>query len=432
MIRYAVIVGIAGLLVGASGKTERFELENGLDVMIRPVEGARQVALVTLFSLGGDHDPEGKCGLAHLVEHLYITAAAGEGKARNVTEYMKMYPDGWNAQTGDDYTVFAAVFHGGRLREEIQDAAARMGDLRITPSDLAREKPRLLQEIASMFERVPSLAAHNQATERVRPTPNGGRRGGVAAEVESTTVEEVQDRWKKLYKPANAILVLAGAIDPVQVKKAITDAFGEIPPGEEVPPAGKPMDPRLGEVDTIPIEPIRPGARPVVGIAYRVPIPSEDHYPAFLVHFGRLQQKLFLGGHMQDGSLTLQYAPLDDPRRLSLHGPLKEGESRSDGIRRLEAFIAEATTSPFGGGEEATVKNHLRFFFWTEEIADPFLQNLYLVAFALGRHAQMGIDPPALDRALDDLTAEEVQEAANAIFSPARRAAVIIDQKSSD
>jgi zinc protease len=388
--------------------------------------------MATLFSLGGDHDPDGRCGLAHLVEHLYVTAAAGECKARNVTEYVRRYPDGWNAQTGDDYTVFAAVFPANRLEEEITDAAARMGDLRITPSDLAREKPRLLQEIANMFERVPSLAAGNQATERVRPTPNGGRRGGVPEEVESVTVEEAQDRWQKLYKPANAILVLAGAIDPVKARKTITDAFGEIPPGGDIPPAGKPGTPRLGEVDRIEVKPIQPGPRPIVGIAYRAPTPSEPHYAAFLIHFGRLQQKHFLGGHMQDGSLTLQYAPLDDPRRLSLHGPLKEGESPEDGIRRLEAFVAEATTPGYYKGEGATVRNHLRYFFWTEEIADPFLQNLYLVAFALGRHAQMGIDPPALDRALDSLTPGEVREAAQQILSPRMRAAVIIDQKRSD
>ena len=32
------------------------------------------MALLVLYKVGGDHDPPGRSGLAHLVEHLYVTA----------------------------------------------------------------------------------------------------------------------------------------------------------------------------------------------------------------------------------------------------------------------------------------------------------------------------------------------------------------------
>jgi hypothetical protein len=57
--------------------SERFVLENGLTVILRPIKGSGSTALVVLYAIGNDHDPIGKSGLAHLLEHVYVTAAAG-------------------------------------------------------------------------------------------------------------------------------------------------------------------------------------------------------------------------------------------------------------------------------------------------------------------------------------------------------------------
>ena len=150
-------------------------LDNGLTVYLRRIAGAKQTALVILYSVGNDHDPTGRSGLGHLVEHLYLTAAAGGEKARTVEEFARRYPDGANAQTGDRYTMFATQFPAKDLNDELRDAAARMSDLRITAGDLERERPRLLEEIGNMFGDMPALAAQNQARELVRPTPGSGR-----------------------------------------------------------------------------------------------------------------------------------------------------------------------------------------------------------------------------------------------------------------
>ena len=58
-----------------------YKLENGLTIILRPVPMANQVALVVLYNLGDDHDPVGKSGRAHLLAHLYFTAAAGDTPA---------------------------------------------------------------------------------------------------------------------------------------------------------------------------------------------------------------------------------------------------------------------------------------------------------------------------------------------------------------
>ncbi len=158
----------------------KFSLDNGLTVKIRPIQGAGNVALLVLYKLGGDHDPEGRSGLAHLVEHLYVTAAAGAVPARTAEAFFQRYRAGCNAQTGDRYTVFATVFPKGDLEKELAEAAARMGDLRITAADLDREKPRLLDELSNMFGRHP-YPGGRQRRPRADPADTSRRtKGGPA------------------------------------------------------------------------------------------------------------------------------------------------------------------------------------------------------------------------------------------------------------
>ncbi len=46
---------------------EPFKLDNGLTVILRSVPMANSVAFVVLYNIGGDHDPIGKSGMAHLL-----------------------------------------------------------------------------------------------------------------------------------------------------------------------------------------------------------------------------------------------------------------------------------------------------------------------------------------------------------------------------
>ena len=73
MFRLGVLSFAATLLGGAvllaeDAKVERFELDNGLTVILRPVTNSVLVACVTLFDVGELHDPPAKSGLGHLVE----------------------------------------------------------------------------------------------------------------------------------------------------------------------------------------------------------------------------------------------------------------------------------------------------------------------------------------------------------------------------
>lgn len=384
-----------------------FTTANGLRVDLLPARGD-QAAVVLLFSIGSDHDPENRSGMGHLLEHVLTTAAAAEKPARSAEEVMKRYPLGWNAQTGADYTVLATVVPSARTLDEIDDVAARMGDLRITEQDLARERPRLLSEVANMFgaSGMHALGASNVASESVAPTP-GGRRGGVPAEVEALSVAELEAHWKAYYKPSNARLVIAGSFDGVAVRRRIEEKFGSLP-------AGLPPTARTRAVVTKAAEPVVTGASPhAIALAYAAPAPGTPGYAAFLVLAARLAEAI--PGHVT-------FAPLDRPDVLLVFDTTGRGEDATEALARLEKSVAATSALPLTRADTTRAETMFGFFLRPAPPA-TIGANPYFAAFGQGRRAQLGLD--ASQVSFSDVGAEELREAAS-IFAVGRAGAAAV------
>ncbi len=414
----------ASVPANAQSAVEEFRCENGLRVMLRPIPGGGQTALVVLFRVGSRHDPPGRSGLAHLSEHLYVTAAAGSTPARTVDDIVRRYPAGWNAQTGEDFTVIATLFPPDLLEQELTDAAARMSDLRLTQADLDREVPRLVQELHNMFGGIPSLAAMNLARERLRPTPHGGRKGGVPEEIAALDRVTLADRIRTLYTPANAIVVLAGGFDPGIARSAVRRILGPLPAGEPVPPPAPASVPQpTSRTEKIVVLPA--GGRPEVVLAIAPPEFDSPQFAPFLV----LISRLWAGAASlasEPGRFPVIYSILEDPGIVTIGLPVAAGADPESVMERLERFLTDTLPARLQSQERIIVRNAFSLQLGvgaTPEFA--LAQNPYGVAFSLARRAQWGIDPAALDAALEKVDDAALRAAAER-FAPERRATMIL------
>jgi zinc protease len=324
--------------------------------------------------------------------------------------------------------VFATVFPKGDLAKELTDAAARMGDLRITTADLDREKPRLLDEISNMFGRLPALGAVNIARELVRPTPQGGRKGGLPEHINAITLDDVRAHWKQYYNPKNAILVLAGAVDDAAALKAVTAHFAKLVPGEEVPNPGEPGSLNAGALRELAVNFLQPQAGPVACLAYAAPEPGSENHAPFLVLVAR-----FWAASPQPGSAggigrpSVYFPLLEDPAVLGVSAMANPGESAPQAVARLESFVAETIAPQLRDDERASARQTFALFLGTAEIPDFALaQNPYGAALSLARREQLGVDPLRLNRAFDALTERDVRRAASEIFAPDRHAGAFV------
>jgi zinc protease len=417
----------AGLAVTTNcpAATKEFRLENGLRVMLRPVAGASDVAVVVLFDVGEIYDPQGKSGLAHLVEHLYCTAATPTTPQRSADQFMQDYPKGWNAQTGADYTVVAAVNSPERLEKELKDAAARMSNLRIEQADLDRELPRIQQELSNMYRRVPSLAAPNQARKLLCRLPNGGRHGGWLEQLKQITVEDVRTHWRDYYKAGSARVVVAGKIDAAVLEPKIRQIFADVPPGRPLPAKPKLPPPQFEQSR---ISAAGQSAGATVCLAYRCPPPDGPLFPAFLALAAQLQQNAVqFGGKPEE--FPVIFAPLDDFGILYVISQTKEGETAAEAIARWSKFVAEGSQPKDAKEAISAASQQFAFPFGIESLPDSMLnENVYGVAFSLGRLQQLGIHGGQLDHNIERLTPAMLRTCAKQYFAENRRAVVIVEK----
>lgn len=410
-----------------SSATE-FQLSNGLRVIVFPVRKAELVSLVTLFSIGETSDPQGKSGMAHLIEHLYVTSAAGDFPSRNVDRFVTDYPRGWNAQTGMDYTLIATVFPRRQFDGEIRMAAARMKNLDINENDLDREIPRIEQELANMYAGIPMLASQNLSAGMLLSSQPEGRKGGVIEQIRTITVDELRARTSTFYKPVNALIVISGAVEPGTTRKRIEALFSKIGGGK--PAAAKTVSPSpIHEPLLIKeITPSFPQAGPYVALSYLAPAPSDRLFLAYLVIVHRLQANT---GKLKPSPdiFPVIYAPFDRPEVISLNLPVVDRETPEAVLARLRSYVNEMRTAKLDGEELKAARQFFNFSFCRESYPDGVLmRDPYGIAFTMGRKKQLGINGDSIMQRITAVTQEELG-AAGEYFAPEKSAAVIVKIK---
>lgn len=421
----AVLCALGSSDALAADAETRFALENGLRVILRPVDATDEAALLVCFDFGENADPAGKSGLAHFIEHLYLTAGAGERASRAFDEIVSQYQGLFNGQTGEDYTVFATVFPAGELQRELEDAAARMGALHITQADVDRERPRILLELENMYGGISGLGALNRARESLRPSREGARKGGAEDVIRELTIEELSaaaDRW---YKPSNAYLVVAGAFHPEKTRARIETLFAPLPRGEA--PELHQREIRQ-EPGTSVLEGTEPDAPGVVVLAYPCPPAGREHAAAGAILVPRLVAKA-----QESGDYTGRFPPpvfhpvLDDPYLLYVGSLLQDNESPEAAVARLDARVAAALEGPVQIAERMSVRNGSGMFLgFVDPPTGIPAQGLYGLAFSLARRAQLEIDPKVVASALESIDEAGLKAARDAVFNSTHRAAVVI------
>lgn len=419
----AVVALRPGSAPAAPQESEPRRLASGLEVILTPLPRAQRTALALVFRVGEHHDPAGRSGLAHLVEHCLVTAAAGDCPARTYEALAQRYPDGSTAQTSDRHTLVAYVFPPERLEEELRELAARLGELKVTADDLAREKPRVLAEVTNMFEGLPGLAAMNRARERLLPTPSGGRRAGLPAQVEALTLEEVVAHAAKHYTAGNTVLALAGPFDEAPTRALVERLFSALPRGE--PPTLLPS-PTTGSSPGIDVlrRPLPPGETARATLAFAAPAPSSPDYAPFVTLLSRLFDpqapfKVF--------PPPLYFAPLDEPGAAYVSAALEPDESPEAAVARLQARVTAAVSAPSSPADATRVLNFygpllgVRATSATQQAQSP-----YLAAMGPAVRHVLGLNPERLRKQLGEVGTLPLGKLAARLFDPLKAGAAVV------
>lgn len=224
---------------------DTFRLENGLLVIVSETHSSPVAAVSVWYRVGNSPEEPDANALAHLIEHLAFQES--ENLAAGQAELLITRAGGFQvAGTDADRTGFLHVVPSNRVNLALWIEAERMHRLVISDAGLRSQMARIIRERDSeLFGRPYArarFAADTLATDFLPYKHSAGLAGAVPADPDGARVRRFYERY---FAPDNAVLAVAGDVDPAQIRSLVEDMFGGIPRGPGVfEPAGFPDVPR--------------------------------------------------------------------------------------------------------------------------------------------------------------------------------------------
>ena len=230
-------------LSGAAEEVTTYMLDNGMEVVVIEDNRAPVVVHMVWYKVGSADEPEGVSGVAHFLEHLLFkgteTMEAGEFSA---TVAANGGSD--NAFTSYDYTAYFQRVAADRLELMMQMESDRMNNIRLTEEDITTERQVILEERNQRTENNPNALAREQfAAALYQNHRYGVPIIGWKHEMEQLDMDDVLAFYDLYYSPNNAVLVVAGDVEPEEVLELAEQYYGVIPAEAQLPERTRPEEP---------------------------------------------------------------------------------------------------------------------------------------------------------------------------------------------
>ena len=417
---------------------EYHKLDNGLKVVLSEDHAVPTATIAVYYGIGFRIEPRDRTGFAHLFEHMMFQGSKNLGKA----EFINLVNSNGgilNGSTRFDFTNYFEVVPSHKTETFIWAEADRMRGLDITQDNLTNQQGVVKNEVkVNVLNQpyggfpwldLPQLANVNWF--------NAHNFYGDLEDLDMATLEDVEQFFHEFYAPNNAVLVVAGDIDPKETLAWVEKYFGSIPASEtlEFPDIS---EPRQEEEKTLEkTDPLAP--RPALAWAYHVPERGTPEWYAMQVidtmltngDDSRLYQKM-----VQEKGFTSSVPgginwPLGNV--YNYNGPMiwsaflvHDAKNKPDEIlAELDAIVDDLQTNLVSDEEFDRAMTKLRSGFY-DVVGDGNRIGLVdlLAVFAL-----FDDDPGRINRLEDELsivTPELIRETAKEYLRPTNRSVVVL------
>ncbi len=366
----AAVALLLSPLVALAEQVTTFSLDNGMQVVVIEDRRAPVVVHMVWYKIGSADEPVGSSGVAHFLEHLMFkatdTMASGE-----LSETVAANGGSDNAFTSYDYTAYFQRVAADRLGLMMQMEADRMQNLRLTEDDIVTERQVILEERNQRTENSPSALAREQfSAAQYLNHRYGVPIIGWKHEMETLNLADAQGWYRRYYAPNDAVLVVAGDVDPAAVKALAEQYYGVIPANPDLPERVRTSEPpqtaarRLTFIDPR-------VSQPYITRTYLAPErdPGAQKDAAALVYLAELLGgspfTSVLGVALQFDSQTAVFAGAGyDPNALddttfSLTVAPTPGVSLSDAEAAMDAAVAKFIASDIDPAQMERVRTQL-------------------------------------------------------------------------
>ena len=227
----------------AAEKVSRFQLANGLDMVVIEDHRAPAVTHMAWYRIGAADEPAGKSGIAHFVEHLMFKGTEKFGP-EEFSRIVQSVGGTSNAFTSYDYTAYIQRVAADRLETVMEMEADRMRGLILSDEDIEVDRQVVLEERIERTDSDPDAQFREQRQAAMYLNhPYGIPIIGWRHEIELLSRDDIFDFYRQYYAPNNAILVVAGDVLPEDAFALAKKHYGPIEPSPNILERKRPEEP---------------------------------------------------------------------------------------------------------------------------------------------------------------------------------------------
>ncbi|HET7777403.1 MAG TPA: pitrilysin family protein, partial [Rudaea sp.] len=212
---------------------EKFQLDNGLTVVVHEDHKAPIVAVSVWYHVGSADEPAGKTGFAHLFEHLMFSGSENH-KGTYFQPFELAGATDMNGTTWFDRTNYFENVPTTALDMALWMESDRMGHLLAAIGKTELDTQRgVVQNEKRQGENRPYGRVDENILLNTFPAnhPYHHNTIGSMTDLDAASLDDVKQWFHDYYGAANTTVVLAGDITPATAKDKMRRYFGDIPAG---------------------------------------------------------------------------------------------------------------------------------------------------------------------------------------------------------
>jgi zinc protease len=265
----AITLLLGSQLLQAAAAVHEYQLDNGLKLIVKEDHRAPVVVSQVWYKVGASYEYDGITGVSHVLEHMMFkgTDAHPPGEFSRI---ISANGGSENAFTSRDYTAYFQRLEHSRLPVSFELEADRMRNLHLQDKEFQKEIKVVMEERRLRTEDKPTALTYEQFNATAF-TSSSARIPtiGWMNDLENMQLDDLQMWYERWYAPNNAIVVVAGDVEPDAVLRLAKQYFGPLKPEKVVPPKPRIEPPQQGKRS---ITVRAPAEVPYLIMGYKVPV----------------------------------------------------------------------------------------------------------------------------------------------------------------
>ncbi len=231
-----ILLLLTVILMAASAQTDkggpdtnvvRATLDNGLRVVIVRDPLAPVVTIEENYIAGGDETPAGFPGTAHAQEHMAFRGCAGLSADQIAAIYAQLGGN-QNADTQQNITQYFVTVPAQDLEVALRVDSACMQNVQDSDDQWSQERGAIEQEVSRDLSNPTYKLIARLNEDLFAGTPYAHDALGTKPSFDATTGAMLRKFYQDWYAPNNAILVIAGDVDPTAALAKVKQLYGPI------------------------------------------------------------------------------------------------------------------------------------------------------------------------------------------------------------